>query len=86
MNTNVPAQMFTANYRERFESDDPSNTVCVTGGGLDVFVIAPNGSAYMCEQLAAPQAPLTVTTRVINTKGLELEFRPGAGASFWIER
>lgn len=82
----IPPVMLTANYRERFESTDTQNIVTVIGGQLDIYIIDPNGIARFCEQLPAPVAPLTSTSKMILTKGCTLEFRPGAGASFWINR
>lgn len=86
MHPNVPAVIRAVNYRERFETSDETITVVAIGGDLQIGILSPTGTVYISEVLAAPVAPLTCTARVINTKGLELEFRPQAGCSFWIER
>lgn len=86
MHPNVPSVIRSTNYRERFEASDETVTVVVFGGDLQVCIVGPNGTAYVSEVIPAPVAPLTCTARVINSKGLELEFRPQASAQFWLDR
>ncbi len=86
MNPNVPAVMRNTIYRERFETSDETVTVCTISGDLNVYIVAPNGTAYFSEQIPAPVLPLECTARVINSKGLILEFRPQGSCQYWIER
>lgn len=86
MHPNVPTVLLSTIYSERFESTDESITVCAIGGDLQICIVGPNGVAYISEILSAPVAPLTCTARLINPKGLQLEFRPQAGCQYWIER
>ena len=78
--------MLTTITRFIYQPEDSNRVVSVIGGSLDVYIIAPNGTPYLTEQLAAPAAPIEATTKQLVTQGCHIEFRPIGGASYWINR
>jgi hypothetical protein len=82
----ISAQLFNAVHTERFSSDDVQNVVSVISGGLDISILAPNGTYYHFDSIPAPVSPYTASIKLIVTKGCTMRFTPTGGASFWIDR